>query len=180
MRRGVAGEAALAAGVAVAERACAEPTVAAARRVGLYAAFGGELPTRPLFEALVGGGRTLLLPRVRPDHLDWSPAERWDDLVPSGFEIPEPLGETVEAPGPGDLVFVPGLAFDAYGHRLGQGGGYYDRAFPHPDGGPTLVGVAYAFQCVEAVPHDSRDRRVDAIVTEREWIWTPPGMQGSR
>jgi 5-formyltetrahydrofolate cyclo-ligase len=71
-------------------------------------------------------------------------------------------------PGPGDLVLVPGIAFDAQGYRLGHGLGCYDAAFPPGAASPPLLfGVAYEFQIVESVPHGSRDRRVDAIVTER-------------
>ena len=68
----------------------------------------------------------------------------------------------------GDLVVVPGLAFDSEGNRLGHGKGYYDRAFASGTGeSPMLVGFGYEFQVVDDVPHGERDRRMDAIVTER-------------
>lgn len=180
LRRGVSKDVARFAGDAVAKHVGAESAVAAARRVGLYAALDDELPTRALFEMLVASGRRLLLPRIRERRLDWAVVRGWEELTPGRFGIPEPRGASAEAPASEDLVFVPGLAFDASGFRLGRGGGYYDRAFGDPEAAPTLVGVAYAFQCVEAVPHGSRDRRVDAIVTEREWIWTPRGVRGTR
>ena len=70
---------------------------------------------------------------------------------------------------PGDLVVVPGVAFDDDGYRLGHGKGYYDRAFAAELGdAPTLVGFGYEFQIVDAVPHDHRDRQMDAIVTDRK------------
>ena len=70
---------------------------------------------------------------------------------------------------PGDLVVVPGVAFDEDGYRLGHGKGYYDRAFAVELGdAPTLVGFGYEFQIVDAVPHDHRDRQMDAIVTDRK------------
>ena len=180
LRRGVAKDVARAAGEAVAKLAGAESAVSAARRVGLYASLDDELPTRALFETLLAAGRPLLLPHIRGPRLDWSVVEGWAELAPGRFGILEPRGASVAAPGSEDLVFIPGLAFDTNGFRLGRGGGYYDRAFGDPETGPTLVGVAYAFQCVEAVPRDSRDRRVDAIVTEREWIWTPCGNRGRK
>ena len=68
--------------------------------------------------------------------------------------------------GAGALDRLDRLAFDLAGGRLGQGGGYYDRAFAS-DGGPLLCGVAYAFQLIDAVPCNSRARRMDAIVTDR-------------
>lgn len=166
--------------MAVAESARGERAVSAARRIGLYAALDDELPTHSLFEALGALGRPRLLPRIRGRRLDWSLVEDWGALASGRFGIPEPRGDSVAPPGAGDFVFVPGVAFDGQGFRLGRGGGFYDRAFGDPVAGPTLVGVGYAFQCVEAVPHDSRDRRVDAIVTERGWIWTPGSAQGDR
>jgi 5-formyltetrahydrofolate cyclo-ligase len=67
------------------------------------------------------------------------------------------------------------MAFDRSGWRLGRGGGHYDRAFSESPGDPWLVGVGYAFQWIAEVPHDSRDRRVDAIVTENGWVWRARG-----
>ena len=55
------------------------------------------------------------------------------------------------------------------GHRLGRGGGHYDRALAGSSA--LLVGAAFALQLVERVPHDSRDRSVDAIVTEHGVHW---------
>jgi 5-formyltetrahydrofolate cyclo-ligase len=74
-----------------------------------------------------------------------------------------------------DVVLLPGVAFDRNGWRLGRGGGHYDRAFPPGAESPWLVGVGYSFQWLAEVPHDSRDRRVDAIVTEHGWVWRARG-----
>lgn len=170
-RRGLDPAEAEAAARAVARLVVAEPRVAAASRVALYASLPGELPSRPLFEALGELGRPRLLPRVRGDALEWAAVSSWEALRPGRFGILEPAGESVPAPGPGDLVLVPGLAFDAGGGRLGRGGGYYDRAFPASAPSPLLVGVGYRFQCVAAVPREGRDRRLDAIVHEAGFQW---------
>ncbi len=170
-RRRVPPEVVDAAARAVAAAVVAEPRVRAARRVGLYAASHGELPTRPLFEALGElGGVTRVLPRVRPGGLEWAAIAAWGELVPGALGIPEPAGPAEPPPAPGDVLLLPGLAFDPRGHRLGRGGGHYDRAYPPGAAAPWLIGVGYAFQIVDAVPHDSRDRRVDAIVSERGWV----------
>ncbi|MFQ5617855.1 MAG: 5-formyltetrahydrofolate cyclo-ligase [Rhodospirillales bacterium] len=67
-----------------------------------------------------------------------------------------------------DMVLAPLLAFDARGYRLGWGGGYYDRTIEAlRDNGPlVVVGVAYAAQQVDTVPHSGRDQRLDWVVTE--------------
>ena len=175
-RRDVPAEEALAAGRAVAEVVMREPRVYRAARVALYAATDGELPTRALFDAL-GGVPTIrrLLPRVRRGVLEWGPVDDWDDLVPGRFGVLEPAHATSQRLDPTDVAFVPGIAFDSSGWRVGRGGGHYDRAFPPRTEAPWLVGIAYAFQCIAEVPHHSRDRRVDAIVTENGWVWRAAG-----
>ena len=71
-----------------------------------------------------------------------------------------------------DVLFVPLVAFDAAGNRLGMGGGYYDtslaylrtrRAFRKP----KLIGVAYDFQRVAALPREPWDVPLDAVLTDR-------------
>ena len=167
-RRAVPPDRAAPAGEAVRGRLEGWRPFLAARRVALYAALPDELPTRSLFEGVVASGRPALLPRILPGRkLDFCPAARWGELRAGRYGVLTPPADAepvaLEA---GDLVLVPGLAFDLAGGRLGQGGGYYDRAFAS-DGGPLLCGVAYAFQLIDAVPCNSRDRRMDAIVTDR-------------
>lgn len=141
-----------------------------AARVGLYAAYDGELPTRALFDALGSLAIERLFPRIERGVLAWGTASDWDALAPGSFGILEPTS-TTEAPRASDVVLVPGVAFDRRGGRLGRGGGYYDRAFPAGARSPWLVGVGYSFQWVAELPCDSRDRRMDAILTEHGWVW---------
>ncbi len=148
----------------------ADSSLLAAERVAAYAALRDELPTRALLDGLAAAGKVLLLPRVDPDgRLAFCAVERWADLVrgPHGVLGP-PEGSARFQLERGDVAIVPGVAFDPDGWRLGRGGGSYDRTFP-PDAAnpPLLFGLGYEFQVVASVPHDSRDRRMDAIVTER-------------
>jgi 5-formyltetrahydrofolate cyclo-ligase len=170
-RRRVSAVAAAEAAAAVARAALEEPRVRRAHRIALYAAFDGELPTRDLFEALGALPAVRILPRVGVGGLTWARAIAWGDLSPGRFGIREPVSGESESLDACDIAFVPGVAFDADGWRLGRGGGYYDRAFVPGKDRPWVVGVGYSFQWVAEVPHDSRDRRVDAIVTEHGWVW---------
>ncbi len=145
--------------------------VARAERIALYAALSYEIPTRPLFEAFVEKRGAVLLPRTtEPLGLEFFAVECWDALRPGAFGVLEPEGDGAAVQlMPGDLVVMPGVAFDDDGYRLGHGKGYYDRAFATELGdAPTLVGFGYEFQVVDAVPHDHRDRQVDIIVTDRK------------
>ena len=145
-------------------------------RVGLYAALPDELETRQVFDALVWLGTPRLFPRPLPDgRLAFVAAESWEDLGPGRFGVLEPhQGPDVRLDA-GDAVIVPGVAFDPAGRRLGRGRAYYDRTFPPQTApSPTLIGFGYELQVVDEVPHDSRDRRMDAIVTERCVRWMRP------
>jgi 5-formyltetrahydrofolate cyclo-ligase len=91
-------------------------------------------------------------------------------LVPSTFNVPEPIGHELPArPADVEVVIIPMLAFDAEGNRLGYGAGYYDRflcRYPHP----KKIGVAFSCQQAGSIPADENDVKMDYIVTEKEII----------
>lgn len=138
-----------------------------------YWPMGDEFDIRPTLEAFHARGRAIGLPivlgRGRPLMFrSWEPG---DALVSGGFGTSIPSADRDEVvPG---LLLVPLLGFDRRGYRLGYGGGYYDmtiaalRARGH---GVTAIGVGFAAQEVEALPVESFDQRLDAIVTERECL----------
>ena len=133
--------------------------------VAVYWAIGSELGAEPIARALVAEGRALCLPVVIA--LDapmifrrWSPG---DPLEPdaAGVPAPFPLAETVVP----DLILTPLLAFDAWGGRLGQGGGHYDRTFAAmPDA--IRIGLAYAGQQVGMLELEPHDIRLHGVLTE--------------
>lgn len=88
-------------------------------------------------------------------------------LVPSTFNVPEPIGHELPVrPADIEAVIIPMLAFDLEGNRLGYGAGYYDRflcRYPHP----KKIGIAFSCQQLEHIPTDENDVKVDCVVTER-------------
>jgi 5-formyltetrahydrofolate cyclo-ligase len=162
-------------------RAAAEATARALlRRLGgrrtarwaIYAALRNELSMKPLFDGIRALGQLPLLPRIHGGDLEFVPVRDWSDLRRGPLGVLEPpRGHCGQPLQPGDIVVVPGLAFDRAGNRLGRGRGFYDRAFGTARSTPLLIGAGYAFQVRAHVPHTSRDRRVDAIVTEGGMIW---------
>jgi len=172
-RRAVSAERARAAGEALAAGLAATPELRRARRIALYAAAGGELPTAALEHAARELRLRVLWPRVVGRSLEFAACGA-DELVPGALGIGAPPAErAAEALGRGDVVVLPALALDAAGRRLGRGGGYYDRAFAGaPAEGPFLVGVGYDFQLVEEVPAGVGDGRVDMVATEARRIRT--------
>jgi len=158
----------------VRDRLLADDAFQRARRVGLYAALPDEIPTVPLFEALVAAGRTCLFPRARGRRaLEYAPVHRLEDLRPGRFGVREPPADGITPLDAEDVVIVPGVAFDRRGYRLGRGAGYYDRTFPPGEPRrPRLLGVIWSDRLLDSLPHDSHDCGMDAIVTDREWVET--------
>ena len=138
--------------------------------VSAFFPYKSEIDTRPLLGKLAGEGWTTALPIVialgEPlIFRRWLPGE---PTVPGVWDIPRP---TDDAPllEP-DVLLVPLMAFDRKGYRLGYGGGFYDRTLSllRAKKPITAIGVAYAAQEVDSVPHDAHDQPLDFVMTERE------------
>ena len=112
----------------------------------------------------------------RGKQLRFAPWQAGDAVRPNRYGIPEPVAPTgLLEPFQLDLVFVPLLGFDRRGHRLGHGGGYYDRSFAFLNEQvrptePLLVGIAYSFQELPAIDEEDWDVPLDFVATERELI----------
>ena len=137
-----------------------------------YLPVRSELDPRPAMLALSGLGYRLCVPVVEAPRLPlgfrtWAPGAVTERGA-FGIEVP------VEgAPAEPDLILVPMLAFDARGHRLGYGGGFYDRTIAAIRARRPLValGLAYAGQELPEVPDGDHDMRLDGIVTEAGVLW---------
>jgi 5-formyltetrahydrofolate cyclo-ligase len=164
----------IAAGDAVARIAGAVPEFERAARVAAYVALDDEVPTRAILDGVLASGRILLLPRLVATRLEFAVVEDLASLRRGGFGVLEPRASSVALElAPDDLVFVPGVAFDRRGGRLGRGGAHYDRAFPPATRAPVLLGVAFSFQLVDVVPMGPSDRCVDGIVSELGIVRVP-------
>jgi 5-formyltetrahydrofolate cyclo-ligase len=131
-----------------------------------YAAVRGEADPFPLMAALANQGHALCLPQTRGESLVFRAWKPGDPLVVGRFNIPEPDDKSRERRP--DLVLVPLLAFDAAGHRLGYGAGYYDRYLREARAKRTIkaIGIAYGGQEMNELPHEETDEVLDAVVTE--------------
>ncbi len=123
----------------------------------------GEIDMRPLWLALHAAGHTILLPQTTPRGQAlifrvWHPEVT---MLPERFGTQCPDGPEATP----DLIFVPLLAFDGAGARLGYGGGYYDRTLAaNPQ--TEAVGFGYAALRVDSVPTGPHDQLLSRIVTE--------------
>jgi 5-formyltetrahydrofolate cyclo-ligase len=135
----------------------------------------GEVDTEHMIKASLRMGKRVLLPVVEKTAKRLALSELMDfeaELAPGAFNVPEPKPE-YRRPTPAsecDLIIVPGVAFDLHGHRLGFGGGYYDRFLREVASlrlGIPFVGLAYELQVVDSLPHTGHDVAVHILVTEK-------------
>ena len=149
------------------------PAFLKSRRVALFAPLASEPDIHPLIEEAWAQGKRVVLPLMiqRPGapELDWHEVANWDDVVapgPLGLREPDPLRCPRVPLAQLDCVFVPGLAFDAEGFRLGRGGGFYDRLLSLTP--PTLPSIGLMFSCqkVPAVPREPHDQPLRSVITE--------------
>ena len=125
-----------------------------------------EVDTHQLIDDLVAMGKTVLLPKVLDDGgMELRRYTSAADLQEGAFHIMEAVGDSFTDYNQIDVALIPGVAFDAQGHRLGRGKGYYDRfltSLTRPL--PQLIGVCFDFQKVDFVPTESFDVSVDVVV----------------
>src|SRR5699024_8958713 len=86
----------------------------------------------------------------------------------SALGIAEPTGKTYDSSvlASLDVLFIPALAIDNNGMRLGKGAGYYDRALASLNPRPRTIAIVYAEEVLDAVPHDDHDQAVDLVITD--------------
>ena len=117
----------------------------------------------------------MILPVLLPDlDLDWAIYDGPDSLVPAGRGLLEPVGPRlgVDAVATADVVMVPGLAVSADGHRLGRGGGSYDRALARVPVGTFTCVLLHDGELGLDVPVEPHDRTVTAAVTPASGVVT--------
>jgi len=140
--------------------------VATAGTVAAYYSFGTEPDTRGLIFALCKRGSYVILPVLLPDgDLDWASYEGPDSLAPGPRGLLQPV-EPVRGPGTvarADIVLVPALAVDVFGHRLGRGGGSYDRALARVGEQVPTIALLYDSELLPSVPVAAHDQPVRAV-----------------
>ena len=138
-----------------------------ASTVLLYSPLPGEPDPTLLFSERAP--QSFLFPRIEGTGLGlyrMGVASRWI-RGPFGLKEPDPETWETAAPGEIDLAFIPGLAFDPAGGRLGRGRGYYDRLLGHPGFRGVKIGLCWDWQVVPSVPRGPLDIVMDAIITEK-------------
>lgn len=149
----------------------ADPAYRRAGVVMAYMTFGSEFITERFAQDAIATGKTLVLPRIRRADMSLE-LYRVDDLDrglaagPWGIREPRPEScRPIELQAL-DYVLLPGLGFDAAGHRLGYGRGFYDRLLAPRKAQTVLAAAAFSVQMQELIPTVASDVSVDVVFTE--------------
>lgn len=147
-----------------------------ARRIAFYRADGGEIDPHPALELAAALGKACYLPVLHPlghNKLYFVRYDASEPLFPNRFGIPEPRLRSPTAIWSLDVIFVPLVAFDAAGNRLGQGAGFYDRSLARlrgkPARRPLLIGLAHGFQQVPQLHPTPWDVPLHGVATEHSF-----------
>jgi len=137
----------------------------AAGVIAVYLSVNGEVDTSGIIEAARKMGKEVCVPAVGEGGAMCLVLHGESDEMGRGkYGIPEPLGKPEQHHV--DIVIVPGVVFDKFGHRIGMGGGYYDKYLK--DRKCVNIGICFDFQLVEKIPNELHDVPMDIIITERE------------
>jgi len=132
-----------------------------------YASRPNEANTLEYLGYMLGQINGVWVPKTEANNsLRWLKLKAMDELRPGAFGIPEPMArEESGVQHPADApVVVPMLAFSNSGHRVGYGGGYFDRFLVNHKG--VKIGLAYEWQHIDVLPTESHDIAMDIIITE--------------
>ena len=138
-----------------------------AKTVLLYYPIHNEVDLRPLLTKYEGQ-KTFLFPVTHRHSMEIRPYDGEDMMRKGRYGVPEPQTPTWR--GSIDVILVPGVVFDQHCHRIGRGGGYYDR-FLRKQLSAKKIGVCYSFQLKKhAIPHGLFDHKMDRVVTPQQTI----------
>ena len=138
-----------------------------------YVNYQNEVITTDLIEQTIAKGKRIYVPKVIGNEMNFFRIVTIDDLVEGYKGILEPK-EGLDKPGLfnnnyNKIMIMPGLAFDINMHRIGYGGGFYDK---YLDWNPmfTKIAICYDFQVLDEIPYEAFDQQPDIIITEERII----------
>ena len=133
-----------------------------ARTIYFYLPYNQEVRTVPMLEQALQDGKQVAVPKVYGDDMKFLYLQDLSRIGKGYCGIPEPLDDGPVADDPTALVLMPGLAFDPQGHRIGYGGGFYDKFLAREPNHPT-VALCYEFQMLPRLETEEFDIPVDQV-----------------
>ena len=138
------------------------PLYREAKTLYVYLSYNQEVRTDGIIRQARKDGKRIAVPKVFGKELRFFYLDEDTRLETGSFGIAEPV-DGQEADDRTALVLLPGLAFDRDGHRIGYGGGYYDRFLAAQPLHPTIA-LCYAFQMLDHVPAQAHDIPADVVL----------------
>ena len=127
-----------------------------------YLPYNQEVRTVPMLEQARKDGKRVAVPKCYDAEMRFIWLDDLTQVAPGYANIPEPIADDPIADDKTALVLMPGLAFDPQGHRIGYGGGFYDK-FLEQEMHPTLA-LCYDFQMLEHLETEEHDIPVDTVL----------------
>lgn len=128
-----------------------------------YLPYNQEVRTTQMLAHALADGKQVAVPKVYGDEMKFILLSGLSQVAKGYAGIPEPIADGPVAADPTALVLMPGLAFDPEGHRLGYGGGFYDKFLAAEPDHPTLA-LCYDFQMLPHLETESYDIPVDRVL----------------
>ena len=128
-----------------------------------YLPYNQEVRTTQMLAHALADGKQVAVPKVYGDEMKFILLSDLSQVAKGYAGIPEPIADGPVAADPTALVLMPGLAFDPEGHRLGYGGGFYDKFLAAEPDHPTLA-LCYDFQMLSHLDTESYDIPVDRVL----------------
>ncbi len=148
---------------ALAEKFYNTPAYQAASTIYGYLPYNQEVRTVPMLQRALDEGKRVAVPKVYGEEMRFIYLEDLTQVSKGYAGIPEPIADAPVADDKRALVLMPGLAFDPQGHRIGYGGGFYDKFLAKEPHHPTLA-LCYEFQMQAHLDTEEFDIPVDTVL----------------
>ena len=163
LKRAMTEEQIVSASCRLGEKFAASELYKKARTIYGYLPYNQEVRTVPLLEQALRDGKRVAVPKCYGDEMRFIYLDDFNGIEKGYAGIPEPVADGPVADDPTALVLMPGMAFDKEGHRIGYGGGFYDRFLAEEPNHPTLA-LCYDFQMLEHLETEEFDIPVDQVL----------------
>ncbi len=137
------------------------------KNIFVYLNFGSETITKNIINEFRNRGANIFLPRVssfKDGIMDIVEYNQGDELEKNKYGIDEPTSTRTISPKEVDIIILPALAFDGNMHRLGYGGGFYDRILSKTREDCLKIGLCFKEQVFDTIPYEKHDEIMDIIV----------------
>jgi len=133
----------------------------------------GELNLDSAIARMLIQGKQICLPRAVGQQIVFQQIDDMDHWLKGAYGLREPAADPdrVRTLDQIDLILVPLVAVDRRGHRIGMGGGYYDRLLAETQSTPKRIGVAYHWQIVDNIEPQPWDIPLHGLITDKGWTW---------